>query len=93
MYLHLGQSSVIRTKDILGLFDLDTTTISKHTRDYLGTAEKRGRVVNVTQELPKSFIVTTGGTTKVYISQISAQTLKKRSGYIDDIRNLKTERE
>ena len=85
MYLHLGQECIIRTKEILGIFDLDSSTLSKHTRDYLARAEKEGRVVNVTAELPKSFIVTTGENAKVYISQISAVTLKKRSGYIDDI--------
>ena len=85
MYLHLGQECVVRTKEILGIFDLDSSTLSKHTRDYLARAEKEGRVVNVTDELPKSFIVTTGENAMVYISQISAATLKKRSGYIDDI--------
>ena len=88
MYLHLGQESIVRTKDILGIFDLDTATISKHTRDYLTAAEKKGRVVNVTPELPKSFIVTTGENPTVYISQISAGTLKKRSGYLEDISNI-----
>ena len=81
MYLHLGQESIVRTRDILGIFDLDT-------RDYLAAAEKAGRVVTVTGELPKSFIVTTGESPAVYISQISAGTLKKRSGYVDGISNI-----
>lgn len=88
MYLHLGQESIIRTRDILGVFDIDTTSISRHTRDFLAAAEKRGQVVNVSTELPKSFIVTVGKAPDVYISQISASTLKKRSGYIEDIRNI-----
>ena len=71
MYLHLGQDCIIRTKEILGIFDLDSATLSKHTRDYLTRAEKEGRVVNVTTELPKSFIVTTGQNAKVYISPVS----------------------
>ena len=75
MYLHLGQDTILRTKEILGIFDLDTATLSKHTRDFLARAEKEGRVVNVTGELPKSFIVTQG-----QASGISAATLKKRSG-------------
>lgn len=96
MYLHLGQETIIRTRDILGVFDLDTTTVSRSTRDFLAVGEKRGEVVNVTQELPKSFIITVHATEKrprkrtqsIYISQISAATLKKRSGYIEDIRNI-----
>jgi hypothetical protein len=84
MYLHVGQECIVHTRDVLGIFDLDTSTLSKHTRDYLAQAEKEGRVVNVTEDLPKSFIVTTGRAPKVYISQISAATLKKRSGSMAD---------
>lgn len=87
MYLHLGQETIIRTKEILGIFDIDTTSISKHTRKFLNQAQKSGQVIDVTHELPKSFILANAsGETKVYISQISASTLKKRSGYIDDIK-------
>ena len=67
---------------------MDTASLSRHTRDYLAAAEKAGRVVTVTGELPKSFIVTTGESPAVYISQISAGTLKKRSGYVDGISNI-----
>lgn len=79
MYLHLGQDTVISTENILGIFDMDTSTISKSTRNYLSLAEKNKRVVNVSSELPKSFIVCVeNGETTVYISQISSQTLQKR---------------
>ena len=88
MYLHLGQDTILRTKDILGIFDLDTASLSRHTRDFLAWAQQEGRVVNVSAELPKSFIVTTGESPAVYISQISAGTLKKRSGYVDGISNI-----
>lgn len=81
MYLHLGQETVLRTREVLGVFDLDTATLSKHTRDYLAKAEREGRVTNVSPELPKSFIVTSDG--RVFVSQISAATLKKRSGFVD----------
>lgn len=80
MYLHLGQDTILRTRDIVGIFDLDTATLSRRTRDFLSRAEKDGRVVNVTDELPKSFIVTAADPPMIYISQISAATLKKRSG-------------
>lgn len=79
MYLHLGGDVVILKKDILGIFDLDTSTISKHTRNYLTLAEKEGRVVTVSYDLPKSFVVCVkDGKVGVYISQISSQTLSKR---------------
>ncbi len=81
MYLHLGQNTIIRQKDIIGLFDLDNSTVSKHTRDFLAKAQKEGRVVNVSTELPKSFLVCKAGEKKIiYLSQISASTLLRRSG-------------
>ena len=54
MYLHLGHSTVITTKDLIGIFDMDVTTVMKSSRDYLSRAEKNGDVVNVSYELPKS---------------------------------------
>ena len=89
MYIHLGQETVIRTADVVGIFDLDNSTVSKHTRDFLVRAEKEKRVINVTYELPKSFVVVDDGTgLRVYISQISSTTLLKRTGFISDIANV-----
>ncbi len=82
MYLHIGKEKIIKTDEIVGIFDLDTATISKSTRKYLTLAEKKGDVVNVTSELPKTFIVCNEkGKRRVYISQISSATLNKRSEY------------
>ena len=82
MYLHLGGDKVVKTKDIIGIFDMDTSTVSKNTREYLKKSEKSGDVVTVSYDLPKSFIVVQERKTKkktVYISQISSQTLNKRN--------------
>ncbi len=80
MYLHLGQNTVVDTEQLLGVFDLDNSTVSKHTRDFLARAQKEGRVVNVSMELPKSFVVCrdSEGET-VYLSQLSSATLLRRS--------------
>lgn len=79
MYLHLGQDTVITTDNIIGIFDIDECTISKKTRDYLAVAEKRKRVVNVSFELPKSFVVCEkNNEITVYISQLSTKTLLTR---------------
>ena len=86
MYLHLGQDTVVRTSDIIAIFDLENASIAKSTKGDLASA---GMVVNVSTELPKSFVVCTeNGRTKVYISQISSSTLKKRTGFIADIANV-----
>ncbi len=80
MYLHLGQEKVIKTENIVGIFDLDTTTVSKQTRNFLNKAEKKGQVEVVSSELPKSFILCTEEKKqKIYLSQISPTTLLKRS--------------
>ena len=88
MFLHLGQDTVIKTDDIIGIFDMDTSTLSKSTRADLASCEKRGQVVNISTDLPKSFVLCRdrkSGETRVYISQISSSTLLKRSRFIDKI--------
>lgn len=90
MYLHLGQDTVVRMDDIVGIFDLETSTISKFSRNYLANAQKKGNVFNVSMEMPKSFVLCCDkkGKTTVYISQISSVTLLKRTSYIDEISNI-----
>ena len=90
MFLHIGRDMIVRFDDIVGIFDIETATTSKITREYLNASPKK-KIVSVTDELPKSFVVCgsnhCGGlnskksdknNTKVYISQISSATLKKR---------------
>ncbi len=80
MYLHLGQDTLVKNDSVIGIFDMDTSTVAKPTRDFLNTAEKKGRVVNVSYELPKSFVVCKErDKLTVYISQLSSATLQKRS--------------
>lgn len=83
MYLHLGQETIVDTKDIVGIYDMDTSTVSKWSREYLNQAEKEGRVVNVSFfDLPKSFIICKSDRNLkeiVYISPLSSQTLLRRS--------------
>ena len=84
MYLHLGGDHTVRTRDILGIFDLDNTSTSRDTREFLRRAEQEGRVVNVSPDLPKSFLVCGSPPYTVYICQISAATLKKSSGFLEE---------
>ncbi|MCL2152948.1 MAG: DUF370 domain-containing protein [Oscillospiraceae bacterium] len=58
MYLHLGQNVVVFEDDIIGIFDMDNTTSSHITRKFLSNAEKTGKVINVSTEIPNSFIIT-----------------------------------
>lgn len=87
MYLHLGQSVVVRYKDIIGIFDLDNASWSHRTRSFLEKAEQEGRVVSATGDLPNSFTVCRerDGKTMVYLSQFSSATLNSRmeNGWVE----------
>ncbi len=87
MYLHLGLDKVVRLDEVVGIFDMEKSTISKFSRQFLADAEKGGRIVNVAQDLPKSYIVCVDKDKNetVYISQISPSTLRRRAGYIDGL--------
>ncbi len=81
MYLFLGGDVSVWENDVIGVFDMDNTTVAKSTREFLSRNQKEGSVINVTYDLPKSFcLVTESGKEKVYISQLSPATLKKRGG-------------
>ena len=80
MYLYLGNYAVIEDRDIVGIFDLDITSQSHLTRKYLARAEKAGQVINAAEDIPKSFVVCCEGDAhRVYLSQMAAATLLKRS--------------
>ena len=85
MYLHLGQDYVVHTRDIIGIFDIDTSSVAKHTRAFLRHAEEEGAVVTLSDELPKSFVVADFPDDTVFSSPISSKTLEKRCGRMDQL--------
>lgn len=80
MYLHLGQETVVRADTVIGIFDSDNTTLSRATRDFLNTREKQGRVISITDDIFKSYVVCVdeNGEETVYLSQVATATLRKR---------------
>ena len=80
-YLHIGQNVMLEDKRIIGIFDLDNTSSSKHTRQFLKLAEEEGVVLNACEDIPKSFVVCDHPYHRqiVYISQLNSQTLLKRA--------------
>lgn len=79
MYIPIGFDMSVRDRSIIGIFDLDNTTYSKHTRNFLTQAEQEGRVITATDDLPKSFLLTSEyGLDQVYLCQFNATTLEKR---------------
>lgn len=81
MYLHLGQGEIIPKRRIIGIFDLDKCSYEKRTRDYLAAAEKNGVVLDISGDLPRSFVVCDHPYHRqvVYLSPLSSSTLQKRA--------------
>lgn len=81
MYLHLGQNELVPERRIIGVFDLDKCSYGKRTREYLSMAEKEGVVLDISGDIPKSFVVCDHPYHQqiVYLSQLSPATLQKRA--------------
>ena len=78
MYLNIGNDMAVREQTIIGIFDLDNTTTSKRTREFLNQAEKEGLIVPC-DDLPKSFILTDEyNMQRIFLTSLSASTLEKR---------------
>ncbi len=85
MFLHIGGDYVVSIKNIIAIMDLETTTISKDTKEFLKIAEEEGFVMSITDEIPKSFIITeVDKKSKIYLSPISSVTLQKRASFLEE---------
>ncbi len=79
MYLHMGQDFIVREQDVIGIFDIDTTSTDKRAREFLTRAEQEGAVVSMSNDIPKSFILTDFPYETVYLSPISSAALAGRA--------------
>ena len=80
MFLHIGEGKVLSKKNIIGIFDLETTSVSKKTREFLKINEKKGNVEYLGYEIPKTYIIESSEKKKkMYVTHISSQTLQKRA--------------
>ena len=78
MYLSIGNDMAVREKNIIGIFDLDNTSTSRRTREFLEKAEQEGQVVPC-DDLPKSFVLTSEyGFSRVHLTALASATLEKR---------------
>ena len=79
MYFHIGNGKSVRDKDIIGIFDLDTSTISKITKKYISEKEKNSLIEYGDYDLPRAFIVTKSRKKeKIILTRISSVGLKQR---------------
>lgn len=81
IFLHAGLGKSIRSRDIVGIFDMDSSTVSGVTRDYLARAQNENKVINICEDIPKSFIICNKKNERkhvTFISQLSSGTLCDR---------------
>ena len=81
MYLHLGQNELVAQRRIIGIFDLETASYEKRTRQYLAAAQEEGVVLDLGGGLPQAFVVCDHPYHRqiVYLSQLTPGTLKRRA--------------
>ena len=81
MYLHLGQNEIVSDHRIIGIYDLDKFSYGKLTSEYLAASEEEGVVLDVSGDIPKSFVVCDHPyhAQIVYLSQLNTSTLKNRA--------------
>lgn len=82
MYFHAGQDYVLNTREVIGIFDLDTAGASRRTQGFFRAAEAEGAVVDLCPAgtVPRSFLVTDFAGQTVYLSPLSSRALRHRSG-------------
>ena len=87
MYLNIGNGVSIKDKDIIGVFDLDTATVSGVTKRFINEKQKKGLVEYTDNDLPRSFVVTErDGKCEIKLSRISTVGLKVRKE--NEIKNI-----
>ncbi len=75
-YLYVGGEAAMEDTEIVGIFDLDNTSWSVHTRKFLSAAEKEGRLSLAAEDIPKSFVVCADD--KVILTQPNTAILVRR---------------
>ena len=80
MYLHIGNKKSVKSEKIIGIFDLDTATVSSISKDFINRKQKEGLVEYDDSDLPRSFVLFDDeGKSRIKLSRISSVGLKMRS--------------
>ena len=78
MYIHLGRDYVLNDRDIIGIFNLETTTVSPRGREFLNYAQKNG-AVSLSDDLPQCYVLADAPVDTVYLSELSSAAMKRRT--------------
>ena len=74
MLLHIGEGTLVRSREVIGFFDLDGAG-GEATKEFLHKKEKEGVTELLTTDIPRSFVLTDE---KVYITRLSTGALRGR---------------
>ena len=79
MYIHLGRDYVLNDRDIIGIFNLETATVSPRGREFHNYAQKNGAVVSLSDDLPQCYVLADAPVDTVYLSELSSAAMKRRT--------------
>ncbi|MFS0841156.1 extracellular matrix regulator RemB [Paenibacillus sp. UNC499MF] len=79
MFIHLGGEKIIRSSELIAIFDLSIEKSSKISKQFIAEAARGKKIEIIGEEECKSLVVTQS---KVYYSPISSMTLKKRANQL-----------
>ena len=57
MYLHIGNGITVKKKDVIGIFDLDSSTVSHITKGYINKNQRDGNISYGDMDLPRTFVL------------------------------------
>jgi len=75
MLVNIGGGAVLRSREMVGAFNLQTIGDSSITKEFLDLAKTEGVSVDLTGGHPKSLILTAE---KIYLTTVSISTIRKR---------------
>lgn len=88
VYLHLGGDEIVNINDIVAIMDIEKTTLSPITREFLKMGEEEGFIKTIIdEEIPKSFVLAyKNGMQVIYLSPLSVTTLYRRYKKLEMLR-------
>lgn len=73
MFLHLSPTCVLDKRDVIGVFDMDTATVSPDSRRFLRESEQKKKLRSVAKDIPKSFVLTENA---VYLASLAPTSIR-----------------
>ena len=70
---------MLNDRDVIGIFSLETTTITPRGREFLNYAQKNGAVVTLSDDLPQCYVLADAPVDTVYLSELSSAAMKRRA--------------